>query len=619
METHEEMIAAAHQKLMDAMPNCFTLKQLDLIESAYYLAKEAHGKQFRNSGLPYILHPLAVSLIVVKEMRQRDAAVICAALLHDVVEDTEYTIEDIRERFGDDVAFLVGAVTKPNKKQVDNFQHILGSVKGDIRVLVLKLSDRLHNMRTLEGLRPQKQWKIASETQFFFAPLAGRLGLYKIKSELENLAFRFLNPGEYEDIARRLEEDKARTREATEAFMASASQTVEMEIGDAVRWDIRYRKPYSVWREMQELHCDFFHVPFKHYIRAVFDLTDIDREKFHQYSEQDVTMKIYATLARKYREQTGSFVNYMAQPKANGYRSVHVRLLNPVGGIEEFHIGSGNMREQSYFGCIVENQEQWLKRFTDVLNELSEDPETMMPGIRDSLYNEDIVAYTPDGKPVTLPKGATAIDFAYALHSNIGTHARYARINDMLASIRTRLKRGDCVQIFTDENSHPKEDWLDTAVSYKAKKMVKSYLKKLPKPPYRLCPYCHPMPGSEIIGFEDADGNIQIHSRNCPEAIRTASEKGNTIVVVNDFVADSKRLYPVTIDILGVDRYHLLRDIIDCIVETNHLSLNSLTTSTTDDIATCKISFAVHSSDELRSTVSGIAAIDGVEQVRIVE
>ena len=357
METHEEMIAAAHQKLMDAMPNCFTLKQLDLIESAYYLAKEAHGKQFRNSGLPYILHPLAVSLIVVKEMRQRDAAVICAALLHDVVEDTEYTIEDIRERFGDDVAFLVGAVTKPNKKQVDNFQHILGSVKGDIRVLVLKLSDRLHNMRTLEGLRPQKQWKIASETQFFFAPLAGRLGLYKIKSELENLAFRFLNPGEYEDIARRLEEDKARTKEATESFMAAACETVKKEIGDAVRWDIRYRKPYSVWREMQELHCDFFHVPFKHYIRAVFDLTDIDREKFHQYSEQDVTMKIYATLARKYREQTGSFVNYMAQPKANGYRSVHVRLLNPVGGIEEFHIGSGNMREQSYFGCIVEKQD----------------------------------------------------------------------------------------------------------------------------------------------------------------------------------------------------------------------------------------------------------------------
>ena len=248
METHEEMISAAHHKLMDAMPNCFTQKQLDLIESAYSLAKEAHGKQFRNSGLPYILHPLAVSLIVVKEMRQRDAAVICAALLHDVVEDTEYTIEDIRERFGDDVAFLVGAVTKPNKKQVDNFQHILGSVKGDIRVLVLKLSDRLHNMRTLEGLRPQKQWKIASETQFFFAPLAGRLGLYKIKSELENLAFRFLNPGEYEDIARRLEEDKARTKEATESFMAAACETVKKEIGDAVRWDIRYRKPYSVWR-----------------------------------------------------------------------------------------------------------------------------------------------------------------------------------------------------------------------------------------------------------------------------------------------------------------------------------------------------------------------------------
>ena len=182
MTDYKEMIDVAVEKLFTAVSERGIRddKSVALIKDAYALAEEAHRPQRRKSGLPYILHPLAVSLIVVDEMRQRDAAIICAALLHDVVEDTDHTVEEIRERFGDDVAFLVNAVTKPNKQQVDNFQHILGSVNKDIRVLILKLSDRLHNMRTLDSMKPQKQWKIASETQFFFAPLAGRLGLYKV-------------------------------------------------------------------------------------------------------------------------------------------------------------------------------------------------------------------------------------------------------------------------------------------------------------------------------------------------------------------------------------------------------------------------------------------------------
>ena len=191
---YDEMILQAKEKLFKALPDSFTDKDIALVHDACDLAEEAHKPQKRKSGAPYILHPLAVALIVLEEMRQHDSAIVAAALLHDVVEDTPYTIEDIRDRFGDDVAFLVGAVTKPNKEQVDNFQHILSSVHDDVRVLILKLSDRLNNMRTLGSMRMQKQWKIASETQFFFAPLAGRLGLFKVKSELENLAFQFLNP-----------------------------------------------------------------------------------------------------------------------------------------------------------------------------------------------------------------------------------------------------------------------------------------------------------------------------------------------------------------------------------------------------------------------------------------
>ena len=617
--TNEQMIQEAYNKLLNTLPESFTDADRDLIQRAFNIAKGAHAKQTRDSGIPYILHPLAVALVVVKEMRQTNAAIVAAALLHDVVEDTPYTIANIRNLFGEDVAFLVGAVTKPNKNQPDNFQHILGSVKGDVRVLLLKLSDRLHNMRTLSGLRPQKQWKIASETQFFFAPLAGRLGLYKVKSELENLAFQFLNPREYSRIEALIEEDRKRTEYAVNKFMDECMRTVGAQMGGSIGWDIRYRKPYSVWREMQECNCDFYHVPFKHYIRVNFDREGVDDELNYSstwwLTDEDIIFRVYSILSGKYREQTGSFVNYVAQPKSNGYRSVHFRLLNPYGGIEEFHVASDDMRMQSYYGCILDTEEQWLKRLTDVLNELAEDPESLMPGIRDSLYNEDIVAFTPKSKAITLPKGATALDFAYGVHTDIGSHARYARINGRLASIRTALKRGDCVEIGTDETVHPEESWLESVVTYKAKKHIRYYLNKLPKAEYSLCPHCHPMPGSEVIGFKDANDHITIHSRNCPEAIRTASEKGNTIVAVENFVADPGVLYPVTVEIIGIDRYHLLQDILDCIVGKHHLSMNGLTSSTKDSIVTCKIDFAVHSATELNDALESISSIKGVEEV----
>ena len=617
---YEEMIQNAYKELCCSLPQTLSDTEKSLIEEAFLLAKDAHKSQTRDTGIPYIMHPLDVAKIVVKEMRQHDAAIIAAALLHDVVEDTEYTSEEIRARFGDDVAFLVQAVTKPNKEQVDSFKHILASVGSDIRVLILKLSDRLHNMRTLKGLRPQKQWKIASETQYFFAPLAGRLGLYKIKSELENLAFSFLNPVEYAYIEKALEEDRLRTKDATEAFMYKALRTVSKELGGAIGWDIRYRKPYSIWREMQELGCDFYHVPFKHYIRAVFNLEDVEYEAgYESPNEVDVAMKIYAVLATEYREQTGSFVNYMLQPKSNGYRSLHVRFLNPKGGYEEFHISSEDMREQSYFGCILDNKEQWLTRLTDILKELSEDSESMMRGIKGSLYNEDVVAFTPKGEHKELPKGATALDFAYAVHSDIGDHAKYARINGRLTSVNTKLKRGDCVEIGTDEAIHPQKEWLNVVVSYKAMRHILSYLKKTPKQKYTLCPHCHPLPGSELIGFKDAENNITLHSRNCPDAIRMASEKGNTIVAIDDFTPCEDCLYPVRIDITGIDRYHLLQDILDCIVEKHHLPIYSLTTVTRDYIVSCSIEFSVHSADEFQETISLISNIEGVEEVRRIE
>lgn len=620
--THEEMITQAWQELLKALPHTIHEEGRTLIESAYNLAKEAHKYQTRKSGLPYILHPLAVALIVVREMRQKDAAIICAALLHDVVEDTEYSIWDIRDRFGDDVAFLVAAVTKPNKEQVDNFKHILSSLHGDVRVLILKLSDRLHNMRTLESMKPQKQWKIASETQFFFAPLAGRLGLYRVKSELENLAFQFLNPQEYARIEKLLEEDKARTRQASESFMNDCLHKVGEVFGGAVGWDIRYRRPYSVWREMQELGCDFYHVPFKHYLRACYDMEDVADEtgwSNWDFTEEQVALTIYSTLVSLYREQTGSFVNYMVQPKANGYRSIHFRLLNPYGNIEEFHVASDDMREQSNWGCIVESKEQWMKRLTAVLEELSQDQDTLMPGIHDSLFNEDIVVYTPKVKAVTLPKGATALDFAYEVHSDIGNHAQCARINGHLAGIRTVLHRGDSVEIITNADVHPLPDWMNAAITYKAKKQIRNALKAdIRHPDFMRCPHCLPLPESkELIGFHDREGMVVIHQRNCPDAIRCACEQGHSIVAV-EFHATPEDLYPVRLCFTAIDRYHLLQDVMACIVEDLHLSMSSLNSATKDNIVSCTIDFSVHSATEKEAVIAKVSAIQGVEELNTI-
>ena len=600
---------------MRSLPDCLTPEEREKVEQAYALAELAHRSQRRKGGEPYIIHPISVAKVAIDAMKQTDVNIICAALLHDVVEDTDYGLDVIRSRFGDDVAFLVEAVTKRNNDQVDNYQHILGSVREDVRVLILKLSDRLHNMRTLQAMKPEKQWKIASETQFFFAPLAGRLGLYTVKSELENLAFTFLNPEENQFITHLLNEDKARTKGAVEAFMARASEIVGRTM-DGIKWDIRYRKPYSIWREMQEKDIDFFHVPFKHYIRACFNRDEVCSRTGMIASEEDIVLKIYSILSQHYSEQTGSFVNYMAQPKANGYRSVHFRLLNPYGQIEEFHVSSDNMRTQSYYGCVVESKEQWLQRLTDVLRELSKESEGIMPGIQHSLFNEDIVVFTPQGKPITLPKGATVLDFAYEVHTDIGDHAQYAVVNGQKVSVKTVLHRGDCVYVAKADHVHPRPDWLDATVSYKARKRISSYLRDLPKPRYQLCPLCHPMPGEEIIGFKDASGQISLHTRNCNEALSLASARGNTIVSVTDFNTEPNALYPVGIHITAIDRYHLLRDIIHCIVEDHKLPLTSITMGVKDELFTCDIRISVHSVIELNDTVFSLANLEGVDQIR---
>lgn len=617
MNSDQIMDIASH--VFDVMATRCSEEDLARIKDAFEFAAEAHKDQKRMSGEPYIMHPASVARIVAEEL-ELDVNPVIAAFLHDVVEDTPVTVEDIRQRFGDDVAFLVDAVTKRKKekyvntKQVDNYKQILDSVHYDIRALLVKLADRLHNMRTLDSMRPDKQMKIAGETDFFYAPLAGRLGLYHVKSDLENLSFRFRCPREYEVIDKELIEDHERTEASVKAFTDRIDQLLSGR-GIIARTQVRYRRPYSIWRDMRENCCDFSHVEFKHYVRVIFE--PMASWNTHDNVEKDTALFIYSILSGKFKERPGSVVNYIDNPKDNGYQSFHVKFLNQAGVWEELHIASERMHRNSKLGCVVERGESWMERFSDVLKNIASSSDSLlfMESVKSSLYNEDIIAFTPQGKGVILPKGATALDFAFEVHTDIGEHAQYARINGKLCPVKTELHRGDCVEIGVSDDFSVSPEWLNHAKTFKAKRCIREILRKRQKVQYSICQECRPLPGDEVIGFKDAGGQITLHSRHCPEAIRAASEYGDSIVSV-PFDVNPEITYPVTLKLTSVDRYRLLRDIIDCFVETHHISILNITSLTEDQIVTTIIECNVCSADQLHDIMRSISSIKSVDEVQ---
>ena len=606
------------EDLLATLSRRLSTEDIGRIRAAYELAREAHKEQRRKSGEPYIIHPIAVARIVAEELRL-GANPIIAAFLHDVVEDTPYTIEDIEERFGADVAFLVNVITKKKKqhydssKQIDNYKQMLDSIHYDIRALLIKLSDRLHNMRTLDSMRPDKQMKIAGETDYFYAPLAHRLGLYHIKRELENLSFRYRCPREYELIERLLVEEQAQKEQALAPFVQKIEEMLQRSGIYMGRTELICRGPYNTWKKMHASGCDFKHVEGKFYIRIIYPNT-------HDYSEKDMSLKIYSMLTDTFKEKPASVANFIDSPKENGYQSFHVKLLTAHGTWEEVHISSERMVRKSQFGCVAESSESnitnWLEKFKLVLQDIAFHGKEVeyMEGVTSSFYNDDIMVFTPKGNCVILPTGATALDFAFEIHSELGAHAQYARVNGTLCSIKTVLKRGDCVEIGQSEKVVPKSDWLQHVSTYKAKSRLNSILNKQRKLPYERCENCHPLPGDEVIGFKKEDGSIIVHRRDCKSAIRLASQHGDDIIPVN-FEEDNDFLYPVKINIKAVDRYHLLIDIVECITNKLRLSLSHISTECVDEIVTCSATFSVHSSAELQEVISNISDIDGVDEV----
>ena len=598
-------------------PRC-TPGEMAKLHEAFQLAYEAHSHQFRRSGEPYILHPIAVATIAAEEL-WLDAAPVIAAFLHDVVEDTDYTNDDIRERFGDDVAFLVRVVTKSKKerhgqesKQVANYRQMLNSVQYDIRALLVKLADRLHNMRTLSSMRPDKQMKIAGETDYFYAPLANRLGLYNVKTELENLSLRFRCPHEFEEMEMLIARDKEAQKERLATFCREIKSTLAVA-GINVDVYIEYRRPYSIWRKMRKYGDDFNHLKYRHFTEIVFDCPD-------DVSEKDMALRIYSVLTNRFKEKPGGISNYIDTPKENGYQSFHMKLLADFGRWQEVHICSRRMVRDSQLGCVAERTEdnirRWIDKFRKVLKDISNqgNGQNFIENVVSAFYNDDIMTFTPKGKEVVLPQKATVLDFAYEVHSDLGEHAKYARINGFLASVKAPLRRGDVVEIFTDPATVPQPDWLDSVVTFKAKRAIHAYLSKIPAPDYLRCPDCNPIPGEEVVGFHSHDGRIMMHKRDCPIAIRLASQYGDSIVSV-EYEPDGT-LFPVTIEIRAVDRFHLFIDVVDAITNHLNLSMESFNTETKDFIVTLRISFSVHSFDELQSIIRHISGIEGVDEVK---
>ena len=644
--TPAEYVARLNQTteaLFERLSARFDEEEITLLRKAYALARTAHEGQFRKGGEPYIMHPVAVATIIAEDFMM-DANSVAAGFLHDVVEDTDTTIDDIRREFGDDVAFLVQVVTKPKShapgqadlaKQENNFRQLLDSMRRDIRAVLIKLADRLHNMRSLGSMQPVKQMKIAGETDFFYAPFANRLGLNNLRRELENLSFRFRCPERYERLRRALEADRAEQSERLERLTARIRRLLSEE-GIEVRTEVRYRLPYSIDRSMRDTGRDVEHVEHRYVVRVIYDRARLT-PLLESVPDKTICLRIYGILTAEFREKAGSLVNYVDHPKENGYRSMHVQLLGEMGTWEEIHISSEEMVRRTKLGIMLERignrradgdvrdanrllergDREWIDKFCVMLERIAEGEGDIhfMEGVADALYAEDITVYDAAGTPTRLPQHATALDCAF--ERGVGEKAHYARIDGRLASLVTPLEHGNCVEIFTAEQTRPCAEWTDAVKTFKAKNFLKAYFRREASAGPCRCPECRPLPGQEVIGFTDetCENTVTVHRRDCPRAISLSAQHGDAIVEV-DFPDHPDVTYPVATRIRAVDRPRLLHDIIASLTDGLGLEMNELHVATRDHIVELTVHYAVHSVGELRSAVRFLGAIEGVDEVR---
>ncbi len=487
-QTEDDQIQHEFEALLDDYSQTNHRQKVEQITKAFNFAKAAHKGIKRRSGEPYIMHPLAVARIVVSEIGLGSTS-ICAALLHDVVEDTDYTVEDIENLFGPKIAQIVDGLTKISggvfaeraSEQAENFRKLLITMSDDIRVILIKLSDRLHNMRTLGSMPVAKQYKIAGETQYIYAPLAHRLGLFRIKTELENLSFKFEHPDAYKDIETKL----AVEEEPRKIFYEEFSKPINDKlIGMGYEFQLRARVKsiYSIWRKMSNRN-----IPFE----EVYDIL-AERIIFKPHgglTEKEQCWMLYSAITAIYKPHPERIRDWVSTPKANGYEALHVTVMGPGGRWVEVQIRSERMNDIAekglaahwkYKSGVADESEldKWLKTIKELLEHPEPNAIDFMDTFKLNLFASEIFVFTPKGEIKTIAQGATALDFAYSVHSELGNHCIGAKVNHKLVPLSYKLNSGDQVEILTSKKQTPQLEWLDYVTTARAKAKLKALFKK---------------------------------------------------------------------------------------------------------------------------------------------
>ena len=486
----EEMINQAFQELLNDYLHTKHRKRVEIITKALNFANQAHKGIIRRSGEPYIMHPIAVAQIVCNEIGLGSTS-ICAALLHDVVEDTDYTVEDIENIFGPKIAQIVDGLTKISggifgdraSAQAENFKKLLLTMSNDIRVILIKIADRLHNMRTLGSMLPNKQYKIAGETLYIYAPLANRLGLYKIKTELENLSFKYEHPEEYAEIEEKLNATAAERDKVFNDFTAPIRTQLD-KMGLKYRILARVKSIYSIWNKMQTKHVPFEEIYDLLAVRIIFEPRNVEEELNDCFD-------IYVSISKIYKPHPDRLRDWVSHPKANGYQALHVTLMGNNGQWIEVQIRSERMNDVAEQGFAAHwkykegggsedegELEKWLKTIKEILDDPQPDAIDFLDTIKLNLFASEIFVFTPKGELKTMPQNSTALDFAFSLHTDIGSHCIGAKVNHKLVPLSHKLQSGDQVEILTSKSQRVQPQWEVFATTARARAKIAAILRK---------------------------------------------------------------------------------------------------------------------------------------------
>ncbi|TRX66524.1 bifunctional (p)ppGpp synthetase/guanosine-3',5'-bis(diphosphate) 3'-pyrophosphohydrolase [Carboxylicivirga sp. M1479] len=726
-EEEDKMIREQFNKLIEACPRCQTPDNIKLVNKAFELAHEAHKGMRRKSGEPYILHPIEVARIAAEEIGLGTKGVV-AAILHDVVEDTDYTVEDLQNIFGEKIASIVAGLTKlegvfdqSTSIQAENFRKLLLTMVEDVRVILIKLADRLHNMRTLKSMPEHKRLKIAGETLYFYAPLAHRLGLYAIKTELEDLSLKYELPQVFTDISQKIKESEEQHVEFIQHFKAPIENRLQAE---AYEFDVvgRHKSVYSIWSKMQKKDLPFEEIFDVLAIRVVFT------PKSH-LPEKTQCWAIYSMITDIYKPKPDRLRDWVSTPKANGYEALHSTVMGPNGKWVEIQIRTKRMDEIAERGFAAhwkykgqKEKESELDKWLEMIKELLDNPDAdsleFLDDFKLNLFASEIMIFTPKGEVRVLPKGATALDFAFDIHTDIGYKCIGAKVNFKLVPLSHQLKSGDQVEIITSEKQQPKYDWLNFVTTAKAKTRIKNafkeerksliakgekiledalqkkkltinsrILKKLldfhkiskrdelyfkigkgsvqldelnkilstktsnkwirywklnfgktsnkeeePKTEsskkqkqlvlsdndeqddFTISECCNPIPGDDILAFQDDNDKIILHSRKCPIALKLMSSQGNRIVSAQ-WESHKILSYLALINLSGIDQMGIVSKITKVISEDQNVNMRSLNFESHDGIFEGTIYLYIHNTEDLNNLILNIMKLKGVHNV----